>query len=277
MFTDAAYGYCIGAFDRDVTKFFALPERETASRLIELIGGVERVCEVVEQAFERHEYAWAAQLIQYAFRMSPDDARVREIKARACRTLGQISTSAIARSWLLTEALICEGAVTLPPFVPPRPEIVTGLPTEFVNYFRVRVDPQKAEGIDCFVGFAFGKLGEQNTRDLSPAALRDFAGTCGLHCRRGVVEFVANLGEYDVVPSVGLAMSPETWAKIYLSEVTLADAITAGEVQCFGNKEQAVALFECFDVWPQLTPATPQPEPGRWERVKNALSRARGP
>ncbi|GAG92508.1 unnamed protein product [marine sediment metagenome] len=69
------------------------------------------------------------------------------------------------------------------------------------------------------------------------AACFDFGdgSQAGLHVRRAVVEFVAEPEKYDRKADVVLAMSGETWAKLYMSQATPGDLIENGEIKVTGD------------------------------------------
>jgi hypothetical protein len=64
--------------------------------------------------FSKKEYAWAAQLVNYLYRLDPLDEEVRKIKAEALRQMAYVSTGGNDRANLLSQALALEGKVTIP-------------------------------------------------------------------------------------------------------------------------------------------------------------------
>lgn len=54
-----------GWFDGNPTKLIALPEKERASRLVALIGGVDRLLERGQAALTAGDFTWAAELADY--------------------------------------------------------------------------------------------------------------------------------------------------------------------------------------------------------------------
>ena len=80
--------------------------------------------EEYRKAYEKKEYAWAAQLVNYLYKLEPQDKEVRLFKAEVLRQLAYLSTGANARSHLLTTALALEGKVTVPRLIPPQPSAI---------------------------------------------------------------------------------------------------------------------------------------------------------
>jgi len=104
--------------------------------------------------------------------------------------------------------LSLEGKVTLARIFPPAPAAISASPAVFVDYFRVRIDPTKSGDTDSFLQFNFSD-----------------GTSAGLHIRRAVAEFIAEPDKHSRKPDVTVAMSVETWAKLYLSQVTPEDMV----------------------------------------------------
>jgi alkyl sulfatase BDS1-like metallo-beta-lactamase superfamily hydrolase len=168
--------------------------------------------------------------VNYLYKLDPQDAEVRQLKADALRQMAYVSTGANDRAHLMTQALALEGKVTLPRLIPPAPEVIAATPTTYVDYFRVRIDPEKSGETERVVRFDFSD-----------------GNSVGLHIRRAVAEFVASPDEHYRQPDIVLSMSGETWAKIYLSQATPAELIASGEIEVSGNAAEAARVIDLFD------------------------------
>jgi len=233
-FPEAIYNYVIGWFDGDVTKLFAIGPQEEAERMVQLMGGKNKVVSAARQALEEKEYAWGAQVIQYAYLLDPKNQEVRQLKADLLRAMGYRTTGSIARAFLLTEALALEGAVTYPKIYPPSSETIVGAPETFVDYFRVRIDPKKSEDIDEVIELVFTDKGNR---------------AVALHVRRGIAEFVPVPSDHYKPAGCTVKLDSDTWAELYLSEISLSDAVEQGKAALTGDAEAAMELFSVFDVF----------------------------
>jgi len=232
-FPAAIYQYAVGWFDNDVTKLFKIHPDDEAERMVALMGGRDKVVAAAQNALEEREYAWAAQVIQYAYRLDPTDKEVRQLKADILRKMGHLATGSIPRAFLLSEARALEGDVTIPRLIPPTPEVIAESPTTFVDYFRVRIDPRKSQDTDKVLEFVFAHEDGQ---------------TVGLHVRRGIAEYLTDPADHYKKADFVLQLDGETWAKLYLSEVGLAEAIDSKAVELKqGNREELVEIFAMFD------------------------------
>ena len=231
-FPEAIYQYVIGWFDGDVTKLFKIAPKDEAVRMVKLMGGKDNVVTAAKNALDQKEYAWGAQVVQYAYLLDPTDKAVRRLKADLLRQMAYRTTGSIARAFLMTEALTLEGKVTYPKLVPPAKETLAASPETFVNFFRVRIDPKKSENTDKVVEFVFADKGYH---------------AVALHVRRGIAEYVPLPADYYRKSDFVLKLDSETWAGLYLSAMSLNDAIDSGKVNLEGDKGEIAQIFDMFD------------------------------
>jgi len=234
-FPEAIYQYVIGWFDGDVTQLFRVPPREEAERLVALMGGEDKVVAAAEAALDAKEFAWGAQLIQYVYLLDPKDRDVRQFKANLLRQMGYRTTGSIARAFLLSEALALEGKVTIPRLLPPSAEVIAQSPATFVDYFRVRIDPKKAQDTDTVVEIEFTDRGNQ---------------AVALHIRRGVVEYVPVPADYYREADAILQLDSDAWAALYLSSTDLEGAMADGQVRVKqGDPQELAKVWGLFDAF----------------------------
>ena len=121
--------------------------------------------------------------------------------------------------------------MTIARLIPPPPAVIAASPATYVDFFRIRIDPVKSDQTQAFVCFDFSD-----------------GSTAGLHIRRAVAEFVAEPKRYGRTPDIVLAMSGETWAKLYLSQASAEDLIRSGEIKVTsGPAAEAARIIDLFD------------------------------
>lgn len=229
-YSPAIYYQCVGWYDNDAADLKPLSPGDEARRIVPLMGGRDKVLAAATDALAKKEYAWAAQLANYLYRLDPQDKEVRKTKAEALRQMAYVSTGANDRAHLMSQALALEGKVTIPRLAPPAPEAIVASPATFVDYFRVRIDPEKSGETDKVLRFDFAN-----------------GTSAGLHIRRAVVEFVPSPDKYPRKPDITLAMSEETWVKLYVSQATPDDLIKSGDIKVTGDSAEAARLINLFD------------------------------
>ena len=231
-FPEAIYQYVIGWFDWDTTKLFKIAPKEAALRTVELMGGKKKVLKATKAAFDKKEFAWAAELVQNLYLIDMNDKEVRQLKADILRQLAYRTTGSISRGFLSSEALALEGKIKAPLFILPSPEIIAGSPSTFVDYYRIYIDPDKSKDTDKVIEFVFTDQQDQRV---------------ALHIRRGIVEFVPEPSTYLKKADFVLKLDGKTWAELYLNSTTLGEAISSGKVKVEGEQKEVEMIFDMFD------------------------------
>jgi alkyl sulfatase BDS1-like metallo-beta-lactamase superfamily hydrolase len=193
------YDYALGWFDRDAANINKVPPLEEARRIVEGFGGRAKMLDAVRASLNSREYAWAAQLVNYLYRLAPDDPEARQLKADALRQMGYITTGTIPRSWYLSQARSLEGKVSITRNVPPSGAQIAASPETFVDFHRVRLIPEKSVGVNEVIAFVFA----------------DAAGTAALHVRDGVAEFVPIPAMHCLSPAHTVTLRAAVWGRLY--------------------------------------------------------------
>ena len=226
----AIFYQTVGWYDNDAANLKPLAPADEARRLVPLMGGRDKVLAAARDAMKKKEYAWAAKLVNQLYLINNQDKDARQLKADVLRQMAYVSTGANDRAHLMSQALSLEGKNTIARLIPPPQVVIVATPALFVDYFRVRIDPVKSDATNKFIRFEFSD------------------GTkAGLHIRRAVAEFVAEPDGYQRKPDVTLAMSGETWTKLYLSQAMPEDLIKAAEIKVTGDAVEAARLINLFD------------------------------
>jgi len=229
-YSPAIYYHAVGWYDNDAANLKRVAPGDEARRMVALIGGRNKVLAAAADALEKDEYAWAAQLVNYLYRIDPQDKEARTIKADTLRQMAYVSTGGNDRAHLLSQALALEGKVVIPRLIPPPPGQISASPTTFVDYFRVRIDPLKSDETDSFVRFDFAD-----------------GTSAGLHIRRAIAEYVAVPDTYLREPDIIVSLSGETWARLYLSQATPEELIEGGDLKVTGDADEAARVINLFD------------------------------
>jgi len=229
-YSPSIYYQTVGWYDNDAANLKPLAPVDEARRLVKLMGGRAKVLAAARAALKQKEYAWAAKLANQVYLLNKQDKDARLLKAECLRQMAYVSTGANDRAHLMSQALALEGKVKIARLIPPPPRVIVATPSKFVDYFRVRIDPDKSGKTNKFIRFDF--------TDGTKA---------GLHIRRAIAEFVPDPDKYQHKPDVTVSMSGETWVKLYLSAATPEDLIKKGEIKVTGNATEAAKLLNLFD------------------------------
>jgi alkyl sulfatase BDS1-like metallo-beta-lactamase superfamily hydrolase len=75
-----------------------------------------------------------------------------------------------------------------------------------------------------------------------------------------VAEFVPDPDRYQRKPNITLAMSAETWIKLYLSQERPEDLIENGNIKVTGDRDEAARVLNLFDSYkPERAVVIPAP------------------
>ncbi|MFM0315204.1 alkyl sulfatase dimerization domain-containing protein [Paraburkholderia nemoris] len=224
--------HAVGWWDGDAATLAKLPPQQIAERMVPLLGGRDKILVAAREARAKGELAWALELLNYPFRLTPADAEIRQLKADLLRESARACTASITRGFMLSQALALEGKITLPRVVPPTPQQIAANPTTFVNQMRVRVDPVKAQDTDAVMRFDF----TDGTRQ-----------SVALHLRRGVTEFVERPDRHYRQADIVLTLDARCFAALFLSSESLEALVDRQAVVITGDKAGASAFLALFD------------------------------
>lgn len=224
--------HAVGWWDGDAATLVKLPPAEIAERMVPLLGGRDKILAAVRAAQDSGELAWALELLNYQFRLTPADAEIRQLKADLLRASAQACTASITRGFMLSQALALEGKVVLPRVVPPTPQQICADPVTFVDQLRVRVDPVKAQDTDAVMRF-----------DFTDGARKSAA----LHLRRGVVEFIEQPQRHYRQADFVLELDAQAFAALFLGLESLEGLVVRQALRLTGDQFEASAFLALFD------------------------------
>lgn len=219
-----------GQFDRNATTLFKLHPEDEAGRMISSMGGEGRVRSLAKQAFDNGDFQWSCQLSDYLVKAYKNKDNLKA-KADCLREIGKRSFATTARSWALSQAREAEGKVSILKNAPADVTQVKSNLADFVNYFRIRINPDRSSDTHEFVSLDFGS-----------------GKKYGLNVRNAVVEFVDDQRIIDKNKTLELQMKPETWAMIY-NNISSVDELLQNDqiVAMKGSQDEIVNIFAKFD------------------------------
>lgn len=107
------YNQHVGSFTEGAATLAPVSPRARAERIVLGFGGVAATVSALENAYQAGDYHWAVELASYVRVVAPDEARAREIMSWSLRSIAFASESANERNYLLTQALVIDGALSL--------------------------------------------------------------------------------------------------------------------------------------------------------------------
>ena len=160
-------------FSGDATDLLPTPPVEKAKRMVDLMGGRERVFAEAEKAFKAGDVQFAAELTQMLVRIDHDDWDARYLKAASLRARGYQELNTIARAWYLNGANELEGKVDPGKLIGLGVNVLSGtLPGgDLLRNWRYQVDAEKAADSRLTLGFEFTDSGDSYRVELRNSIL----------------------------------------------------------------------------------------------------------
>lgn len=223
----------LGWFDGDAGNIDPLPPKEQAIRLVEAMGGREAVLERARQAFVERDLAWAAQLTGYLYKLDGTDRDVRLLKADVLQAMGRATPAHTVRSWYVSQARALRGEVQIPRLTFANARVLAlAPPSDSIEQFRVRVDPDLAADLDLVVAIS----------------ITDRAARHAWHLRRGVVEFISDVERCRRYPEIEIVTEFDNWLRFFSCKRGLDDFMASSSF-AQGDAATARTFFSVFDFY----------------------------
>ncbi len=211
------YSARIGWMGWDVYDINPLSKDRFSSQVVDAMGGADKVLESAKASNAKKSlegWQWSLYLTTHLLQLDKDNAEAKAVRVEAARALGQRTTSANARGWYISEALLHEGKIRFGEHavthyqqlsqatgaVTPKKLAASPL-NDNVQYLRYMVDPRLAEG----------KRAEFN------ANFTDEKVSYAIALRNGIVAIT-----HQAYNGPTIDLSKDDWSKLILGETTFA-------------------------------------------------------
>ena len=214
------YSARIGWMGWDVYEINPLSKARFSSQVVDAMGGADKVLEKAKASNAKKTlegWQWSLYLTSQLLQLAPDHGEAKVVRAQAARALGQRTTSANARGWYISEALLHEGKIRLGGqaishyqqlseavgAITPKRLAASPL-NDNVQYLRFMVDPRLAEG----------KRAEFN------AVFSDEKVRYAIALRNGVIAITKQPEKGNKGPT--LKLTKEDWSRLITGEKRFA-------------------------------------------------------
>lgn len=174
----AVYQFYMGWFDANPANLNPLPPVESAKRYVDLAGGMDTLLNKAEQAVNKGEYRWAAELLKHAVYADPDNSKAKNLLAQSFDQMGYMAESAPWRNFYLTGALeLREGGYTegfkRNMFLDMLKHTST---PRFLEGMAAALNSDKAENADIQINLVFSDTNESYVLHIQNSVLHHKAG-----------------------------------------------------------------------------------------------------
>lgn len=174
----AVYQFYMGWFDANPANLNPLPPVEAAKKYVEVAGGMDALLNKAEEAVNKGEYRWAAELLKHAVYADPDNMRAKALLAQSFDQMGYMAESAPWRNFYLTGALeLREGGYAEGFKRSMFLDMLKHTPTErFLEAMAAALNSDKAEGEDIQINLVFSDTQENYVLRINNSVLHHRAG-----------------------------------------------------------------------------------------------------
>jgi alkyl sulfatase BDS1-like metallo-beta-lactamase superfamily hydrolase len=145
----AIYQRYMGWFDGNPARLWPHPPQALAERYVALIGGVDRVVEAAQAAYDGADYRWAATLLDHAVFAEPTHTAARALYADTLEQLGYGAENGTWRNFFLSGATELREGNFGTPTSANAPDILAQLsPEQVFDAIAITVDGPKAWELD---------------------------------------------------------------------------------------------------------------------------------
>ena len=239
----AIYQRYIGWYDGNPANLQALPPEAAGAKFVEYMGGADAIIARAREDYANGEYRWVAQVMSQVVFADPDNTEARNLEADALEQLGYQAEAGTWRNWYLVGADELRNGIPVSPGTggSDSPDTLKAMSIPlFFDYWGVRLNAEKADGVQMVINWVFTDTEEQYALNLSNSALTYRS------------DYLAP--EADL--TVTLARS--TLDAITLGEATFEDEMAAGAIELEGDGEVLAELMDMLDTFtpdfPMVTP-----------------------
>jgi alkyl sulfatase BDS1-like metallo-beta-lactamase superfamily hydrolase len=155
----AVYQRYMGWFDGNPARLWPHPPAELATRYVEAIGGIDRVVEVAQGAFDAGDFRWAATLLDHAVFADETHAAARALYADTLEQLAYGAENGTWRNFFLSGATELRDGNFGTPTATSAPAIVAQLtPEQLFDAIAISVDGPKAWDLTIALDVTFSDL-----------------------------------------------------------------------------------------------------------------------
>jgi len=226
----AVYQGYLGWYDGNPANLDGLPPVEAGRRYVELAGGAGALLATATGAYQRGEYRWAAELLNHLVFAQPDNAAAKSLLANTYDQLGYQAESGPWRDVYLAAAYeLRHGVPKEMVDLATMADVLRRTPVDrFFQSMSVRLDAEKADGVDMAVAITFSDLEQTYLLSVKNSVM---------HHREASPAQAAN---------ASLQLTRELFVRMLTGDVGLRETLTSDELEVDGSVLDLVRFFTLF-------------------------------
>lgn len=226
----------LGYYDANPATLNKLSPDVVGKNYVTLAGGSDALLQKAQQAFDRGEYRWVAELVNHLVFAEPDNMKAKNLQADALEQLGYQAENAGWRNAYLTAAYeLRHGVPKNVKGTRVGPELVQAMGTELVfDYMGVRLNAERAEGKQFKINFVLPDRNEKIALELKNSHLNVIPET---QLEDADLTLTINRSDFDL---------------LLLKTVTFQSLMAQGKIQHQGDLAvipQFFGMLDEFEYW----------------------------
>ena len=238
----STYVLYLGWFDGNPAGLHPFPLEESCYKYVEFMGGVDSALAKARRSYEKGDYRWVAEVVNYVVFADPNNMEARDLQAAALEQLGYQSESGPWRNFYLTGAQELRNGV--PDYPAPNMknlDMINAMSVDMLfDYFAMTLNGPKAEGKEITINWTFTDTNEKYVLFLKNSALNHSAG------------------KHHENADATITVKRTTLDEIIAGKKNMKIAVLLGEIKIEGSDKTVKGLFELmdkFEFWfPIVTP-----------------------
>ena len=232
----AVYTYYLGFFDGNPATLHPLPPVEGARKAIEYMGGADAVLARARADFDKGEYRWVAQAVNYVVFADPANAAARELQADTLEQLGYATENGTWRDFYLTGAKeLRDGVMHGSAASAGSADLIRAMSIEqFLQYLAVRLNGPRAADRRWEFDLVFTDLDERYFLEVGNGVLNFAKGAAAAH------------------PTATMTLTRAAFDAVILGQATFESLAADGSLRIDGDAAAFAAflgLLDTFDFW----------------------------
>ncbi|ENM5897966.1 alkyl/aryl-sulfatase [Vibrio mimicus] len=226
----------LGYFDMNPATLRPLAPTDAAPKYVAAMGGMNNVLKMGQDAFSKGEYRWCAEIVDKAVFAEPSNKQARYLQADCLEQLGYQSESAGERNTYLMGAYeLRNGLPKVSATKTASTDMVVAMDTElFLDYLGVRLNGDKAAGVDYTINFVLPDVNEKFLVELENAHLNNLKG---IQSDKPDMTLIINRAELN---------------KVLMGKTTITQLAKEGNAKIEGNPKalnDIAGMLDNFDFW----------------------------
>ena len=233
----AVYQRYLSWYDANPANLHKLPPSAAGERYVALAGGADALLRHAENAFERGDYRWVAELVNHLVFAEPTNTAARLLQARTLEQLGYQAESATFRNAYLMGAMeLRQGPPANPnPNVRARALVREMTVDQVFDTIAVRTMSENLGGVALAINWTF----------------TDLVGTPDEHWVLGVSNrtIYSIRGVHEPSAAASVTLTRAKFLDIVLQDTTFVDAMNVGDVALGGDAAALITIFGNLDTF----------------------------